>query len=137
MMAPDKDLNEYMGIKKYAPYRKERETWDSRRGERLKEFKQKVTPRVSELIGDSGLSTERTPKRRRGKKERMREKEAQGDEEVVPDDEKGGVQENRREKVVQKASQPEVGAEEASDDEPARKKRRRHKKLTKAEGGLE
>jgi protein KRI1 len=47
LLADDKDLNEYVGLKKLAPYRKQRDAWDARRGERLGEFKMKLSGRVS------------------------------------------------------------------------------------------
>ena len=44
LMATDAELNSYMGIKKYAPYRKEGKgrNWDAQRGARLKELKDKL-----------------------------------------------------------------------------------------------
>ena len=52
LLADDKDLNEYVGLKKLAPYRKQRETWDTKRGERLREFKKKVSGRLEETGAD-------------------------------------------------------------------------------------
>ena len=45
LMANDKDLNQYMGVKKLAPYRKAG-TWDQKRGERLKDLKGKLKDKV-------------------------------------------------------------------------------------------
>jgi protein KRI1 len=76
LMADDTDLNQYMSIKKYAPYRKNT-MWDRNRGERLKEFKQKVK---SCTLGDAGqINSE--PKKRKGKKERMRLKQIEEEKE--------------------------------------------------------
>ncbi|KAI9465171.1 KRI1-like family C-terminal-domain-containing protein, partial [Lactarius psammicola] len=47
LLADDKDLNEYVGLKKLAPYRKQRDTWDAKRGERLREFKKKLSGHAS------------------------------------------------------------------------------------------
>ncbi|KAH9961622.1 KRI1-like family-domain-containing protein [Russula compacta] len=86
LLADDKDLNEYVGLKKLAPYRRLRDTWDARRGERLREFKTKVSARVGEADDDVVLAEhlmdgERKVKRRKGKKERMRERAARAPEE--------------------------------------------------------
>lgn len=79
MLADDKDLNEYVGLKKLAPYRKLGDTWDAKRGERLREFKTKVSARVGRIgadiiLAEHSMDGERKAKRRKGKKERMREK---------------------------------------------------------------
>jgi protein KRI1 len=78
LLADDKDLNEYVGLKKLAPYRKQRETWDAKRGERLREFKMKLSGRASGAGVDvnEGEYLNNVKKKRKGKKERMREKEA-------------------------------------------------------------
>ena len=80
LMATDAELNTYMGLKKYAPYRKEGKgrNWDGQRASRLGELKQKLRERG--VAGDTGaraagLDGEKT-KKRKGKKERMREKAA-------------------------------------------------------------
>jgi len=46
LLADDKDPNEYVGLKKLAPYRKQRDTWDAKRGKRFHEFKKKLSGRV-------------------------------------------------------------------------------------------
>jgi protein KRI1 len=45
LLADDKDLNEYNGLKKLAPYSKQRETWDAGRSGHLREFKIEVSGR--------------------------------------------------------------------------------------------
>ncbi|KAF8648547.1 hypothetical protein AX16_006251 [Volvariella volvacea WC 439] len=81
LMATDKELNEYMSVKKYAPYRKE-SGWNRNRGEKLKEFKDKVTPRMNKWGVDDKSATEdgqKPKKKRKGKKERQKAKaEAEG-----------------------------------------------------------
>ena len=72
-MADDKDLNQYMGVKKLAPYRKAG-TWDQKRGERLKEFKTKMKDRMGHYDAES--SEARPQKKRKGKKERQKAKQA-------------------------------------------------------------
>ncbi|KAH9006285.1 Krr1-domain-containing protein, partial [Lactarius hatsudake] len=74
LLADDKDLNEYVGLKKLAPYRKQRDMWDARRGERLGEFKKKLSERAGVDLNESEHPN--NAKKRKGKKERMREKAA-------------------------------------------------------------
>ncbi|KAG1824420.1 KRI1-like family C-terminal-domain-containing protein [Suillus subaureus] len=73
LMATDKDLNQYVSVKRYAPYRAEK--WDHNRGERLQEFREKMKQRVG-AIGTSHRSEDPTPKKRLGKKERHKLKAA-------------------------------------------------------------
>lgn len=76
LMATDAELNEYVGLKKLAPYRKKngRDDWDSKRTERLKEFKEKVRSRAG-LSSWAATSEEQQPrKKRKGKNERERAK---------------------------------------------------------------
>lgn len=84
-MATDAELNEYVGLKKLAPYRKgkNRDGWDPKRVERLKELKSKVGSRIGGLHASStptwgraaGTEEDRdVKKKRKGKKERERAK---------------------------------------------------------------
>jgi len=73
LMANDRELNEYVSVKRYAPYRAEK--WDHNRGERLKEFRGKLKERVG-VSGTSHRSEDATPKKRLGKKERQKMKVA-------------------------------------------------------------
>ena len=106
LLADDKDLNEYVGLKKLAPYRKQRDTWDAKRSERLREFKKKLSERVSGVGVDfnEGEYGKNKTKKRKGKKERMREK------------------------AVHAPVETDAVADERETDEPVRKKRRRQKK---------
>ncbi|KAJ7198553.1 KRI1-like family C-terminal-domain-containing protein [Mycena pura] len=75
LLAKDSELNEYMGIKKYAPYRTENKSgWDSNRGERLRGLKDKLKERRSELAEEEPSRDRQIKKKRKGKKERMKEK---------------------------------------------------------------
>jgi protein KRI1 len=134
LLADDKDLNEYVGLKKLAPYRKQRDTWDAKRGERLREFKKKVSGRLEETGANDAtmehlVDGEHKAKKRKGKKERTREKAARVAEgtEVV------------QEVETKTTNSPRKTAEEQSEDvgedmgitassEPVKKKRRRQKK---------
>ena len=106
LLADDKDLNEYVGLKKLAPYRKQRDMWDAKRSERLREFKMKLSERVSGVGVDfnEGEHGKNKTKKRKGKKERMRER------------------------AVHAPVETDVVADERETDEPVRKKRRRQKK---------
>ncbi|OBZ65900.1 Protein kri1 [Grifola frondosa] len=77
LMATDAELNTYVGIKKYAPYRKEGKgkTWDAQRSSRLKELRDRLKERG---VGgeDRAAGGGEKVKKRKGKKERMKEKAA-------------------------------------------------------------
>ncbi|KAH9963018.1 KRI1-like family C-terminal-domain-containing protein [Russula compacta] len=123
LLADDKDLNEYVGLKKLAPYRKLRDTWDARRGERLREFKTKVSARV-----------EKQMTMRKGKKERMRERAARAPEEceVAGEVETKATDSPRRSnKHANRLHDEEEGGGYVSmttGGEPMKKKRRRQKR---------
>ena len=133
LLADDKDLNEYVGLKKLAPFRKQRGTWDAKRGERLREFKNKISGRLGEADA-SGIAaehhhrlvdSERKTKKRKGRKERMREKateEAEVAEMVAIDSPR---QSNKRTE------------NEEAPSEPVKKKRRRQKKAENRNKGAE
>ncbi|KAJ7072840.1 Krr1-domain-containing protein [Mycena amicta] len=109
LQAKDSELNEYMGIKKYAPYRQENKSaWDKTRNERLREFKGKMQERAG-FVAEEQLDGQ-AKKKRKGKKERMKEKAEAGDKEPEP----------------QKRKRDEEGEEELV--EGGKKKRRRKKK---------
>jgi protein KRI1 len=127
LLADEKDLNEYVGLKKLAPYRKAGDTWDAKRGERLWEFKKKVSMHVdrfgTEVVEVDG--ERRGTKKRRGKKERMREKavhpmsaEVEADAADVP-------------QPSNKATKQPRDEEDEVATTPVKKKRRRQKKSAK------
>jgi protein KRI1 len=135
LLADDKDLNEYVGLKKLAPYRKQRDTWDAKRQARLREFKNKVSAQLEEAGADVFtlehlVDGERRAKKRKGRKERMREKDAR-----VPDEVET--------KAMDSPGQSNKHATRQSDDEedeylgniavsePVKKKRRRQKRVEK------
>ena len=79
-MATDQELNEYMGVKKYAPYRKEAR-WDPKRVDRLKAFKEKISERASVAgIGQGSGTADKSTKKRKGKKERLKLRAGAADE---------------------------------------------------------
>ncbi|KAL4071268.1 hypothetical protein V8B97DRAFT_2104210 [Scleroderma yunnanense] len=93
LLATDAELNAYVGLKKIAPYRLsgKGKSWDSKRNERLKEFREKLRARIGGGEGDwviGGSSDRRRAdggseggekKKRLGKKERAKMK-ASGEE---------------------------------------------------------
>lgn len=114
-MATDQELNAYMSVKKYAPYRKEA-GWDHKRGERLKEFKTAIGTRMTEN-GMASEVGEKPKKKRKGKKERLKSK---AETIATPADEQDSPQEDKKRK------QEDTNQQEG-DDNYSRKKRRRHK----------
>lgn len=137
LLADDKDLNEYVGLKKLAPYRKQRDTWDANRGERLREFKKKVSGRLEETGANDAtmehlVDGEHKAKKRKGKKERTREKAAQVAEgtEVVQEVETkttdSPTKSNKRAKEQNEDVEEDMGITASS--EPVKKRRRRQKK---------
>ncbi|KAH9833455.1 KRI1-like family C-terminal-domain-containing protein [Rhodofomes roseus] len=145
LMATDAELNQFMGVKKLAPYRKEGKgkTWDGQRTARLKELKDKLKDRGI-VLGEGGADRDRTekPKKRKGKKERMREKvtAAGGDAEAgeaaggaedgydSADVEKEAGRKAKRRKVDEEDGRMDSVKNGDGQDESTRKKRRRHKK---------
>ncbi|KAI0317422.1 KRI1-like family C-terminal-domain-containing protein [Amylostereum chailletii] len=124
LMADDRDLNEYVGLKKYAPYRKEKDRWDAKRPEKLQEFKQKLTARGVDTHVDGQGEEERKEKKRKGKKERMKAKAAQvttGEAEEMGEEAAVKSLKRSREDPVQEDNESERNGD-------TKKKRRRHKK---------
>ncbi|KAF9471233.1 hypothetical protein BDN70DRAFT_998692 [Pholiota conissans] len=89
LMATDQELNEYMSVKKYAPYREDkanRNRWNPKSQEKLHEIKAKVGERLGTTFASStsrrsaphGGEEGEKPKKRKGKKERMKLKAALG-----------------------------------------------------------
>ena len=69
LMATDAELNQYLSVKRYAPYRKEGR-WDNTRNDRLKELKGKLAER-SGKTGEDAEEGEKNRRKRKGKKERQ------------------------------------------------------------------
>lgn len=137
LLADDKDLNEYVGLKKLAPYRKQRDTWDAKRGERLREFKKKVSGRLEETGTNEStmehlVHGEHKAKKRKGKKERTREKATRVAEgtEVVQEVETKTTNPSRESNKRAKEQSGDMGEDMGitSSSEPVKKKRRRQKK---------
>jgi len=126
LLASDAELNAYMGVKKYATYRKGKERWDASQGERLRELKGKVGARAWGAWrtggGEEGDGSDKKKAKRKGKKEREREKVAPpAPAEPAPAMVAEGKKDGKRKK------QTEVEVEDAG-EETHRPKRRRKKK---------
>jgi protein KRI1 len=132
LMATDTELNQYLSVKKYAPYRKEN-NWDKGRVDRLKDLKQTVAER-SRGMGMSGggsyqdVNGERA-KKRKGKKERLKMKAAadggvEGGDNVRVEVEDGDkLNGKRKHEKVEETETAQEGTTSGG------KKRRRHKKM--------
>jgi protein KRI1 len=104
LMATDAELNSYVGLKRLAPYRKDK--FDPRRPEKLKEFRKGLAARgVYENKWGAGGQAEEKTKKRKGKKERQKEKARAAMEEAIKWEQAQGSEEGQ--------------------DEPKKKKRKR------------
>uniref|UniRef100_D8QA87 Kri1-like C-terminal domain-containing protein n=1 Tax=Schizophyllum commune (strain H4-8 / FGSC 9210) TaxID=578458 RepID=D8QA87_SCHCM len=79
LMATDKELNEYMSIKKYAPYKRDNK-WDPKRPDKIRELRHKIGERTGGRMpfaagGEGGQDGEKK-KKRKGKSERKKAKAA-------------------------------------------------------------
>lgn len=139
LLADDAELNEYVGLKKLAPYRrgkdgKTKSGWDKGRGERLKEFKRKLNEKwgsVAETASGGagkGEDGERPAKKRKGKKERQKEKMAAAQVDDNDGNADGELEEDRQDTLEQAT---EDGQEHTVDGAcSSRKRRRKHKKAS-------
>jgi protein KRI1 len=78
LRAQDAELNAYVGLRQFAPYREGKKRWDGQRPERLGEFRSALAARgvVVEKRVREAEDGERPAKKRKGKKERLRERAA-------------------------------------------------------------
>ncbi|KAF9494199.1 Krr1-domain-containing protein [Pleurotus eryngii] len=141
LMATDAELNEFMSIKKYAPYRTGPKRWDNTRNEKLKELRRKIAERTGTKLEEEGARNRRTGgtgageravKKRKGKKERMKMK-GLADEQEDGEDIKATPlkEEGKRKRADDVAEMVEETKEKEKDiDAPAKKRRRKHKKET-------
>ncbi|KAG6837798.1 hypothetical protein H0H93_016166 [Arthromyces matolae] len=139
LMATDQELNEYVGIKKFAPYR-QGSKWDTKRNDRLMELRAKMAERTGKDIreirktgGHNGAEEgDRPAKKRKGKKERMKLKVAAGAEdedetaqEALTVDPQPSSKRKRGEDAAVVAREDEERPEEGA---ASKKKRRRKQK---------
>jgi protein KRI1 len=133
LMATDTELNQYLSVKKYAPYRKDN-NWDQTRGDRLKELKQSVAERSKGAYGMGMSGSEPTPdgdgervKKRKGKKERLKMKAARNDAVEGGGNVRVGAEVGDKLNGKRKHEKMD-GAEGAQEGTPSHKRKRRHKK---------
>ncbi|KAI0048814.1 hypothetical protein FA95DRAFT_997648 [Auriscalpium vulgare] len=139
LVADDRDLNEYMGIKKIAPYRKEKSVWDPRRATRLRELKAKLSGKGAAVQMQAEEGEVKPAKKRKGKKERLKAKAAVGAGEGEGDGEGEGEAHDGGGEGEEKAKRRRGNGEEVEEEHeegPAKKKRRRHKKGGKESHGV-
>ncbi|KAI0343514.1 Krr1-domain-containing protein [Trametopsis cervina] len=135
LLATDAELNQYMGLKKLAPYRKEGSTWDKNRGTRLRELKTSLQQRRTAIGASedpSSLGSEKATKKRKGKKERMRAKVVT-EQDVEPNEDEVKAEEAEPHARKRKADDDVSMADDGADDQevPPKTKRRRQKKSGK------
>ncbi|KAF7428854.1 hypothetical protein PC9H_008086 [Pleurotus ostreatus] len=140
LMATDAELNEFMSIKKYAPYRTGPKRWDNTRNEKLKELRRKIAERTGMKFGEDGARERRTGgtgvgeravKKRKGKKERMKMKGLGEGQEDGKDGEAIKVTPVKEEGKRKRADDVAEVVEETKGndiDAPVNKRRRKHKK---------
>ncbi|KAK1231656.1 Kinetochore protein Spc24 [Marasmius sp. AFHP31] len=129
LLATDQELNEYMSIKKYAPYR-EGSKWDMKRNERLQELKAKITQRRGDVTsGDHTDEIQRPAKKRKGKKERMKMKilaEPSNSDVTGEGMEMEGTGSSTS--AVKRKRPVDEGEGDHEEEKPSKKKRNRHKR---------
>lgn len=134
LLATDQELNEYMSVKKYAPYRKEAR-WDSKRVDRLKEFKNKISERIA--VSKTGEETaDKSTKKRKGKKERSKLKAAVAAEDgdmgtKALNSSPGILDELKREREYEDGDDLAGNLQESENH--GKKRRRKRRKLEKSE----
>jgi protein KRI1 len=125
LLAKDAELNEYMSVKKYAPYRADNKAgWDKTRVDRLRELKGKVKERMGGLDMEPQDRDGQVKKRRKGKKERQKDKGIDVDGAQPAE---GEVGEDAGLKRKRDAENEDAG-DAAQASEGGKKKRRRKKK---------
>ncbi|KAF4620849.1 hypothetical protein D9613_001050 [Agrocybe pediades] len=153
LVAKDQELNEYMSVKKYAPYRKERGQYTKSAQDKLHELKAKLSERIASNFGTSAGTTTRkrrrseamdehphqgeNVKKRKGKKERMRIKALNGDGEVAVEEgsstpavnSQDSKMESKKKKHEQDLDAMDVSdLKEGGEAAAAKKKRKRNRK---------
>ena len=133
LMATDQELNEYMSVKKYAPYRHDKsnpQRWNKKTQEKLHELKAKIGERAgTSFINGSGGRREDGKdkvKKRKGKKERMKLKAVNGDADGTADIEMeegppNGVEPKAPERKGKDSKKRKRNSEEGLEDEEGRR----------------
>jgi len=146
LMATDQELNEYMSVKKYAPYRQDKNNRNKKTQEKLHELKAKIGERAGTSFMDGsrgqgrGEAGQEKVKKRKGKKERMKLKAVNGDADGAADAEMGELMANRggksskkrkrdskEDRCLEKDKKADEDCISNEDGERALKKRRKRK----------
>ena len=140
LLATDQELNNYVSVKKYAPYRQDkgdRYRWNKKDQEKLHELKSTIKNRTGNAFGMRSTAGGRTSneggekaKKRKGKKERMKAKVAHGQPEEISE-----VQANDQTITVadqettsfKKRKRDDKGIVQPGEPEPQKKKKRKRK----------
>ncbi|KAL1719819.1 KRI1-like family C-terminal-domain-containing protein [Schizophyllum commune] len=128
LMATDKELNEYMSIKKYAPYKRDNK-WDPKRPDKIRELRHKIGERTGGRMpfaagGEGGQDGEKK-KKRKGKSERKKAKAAAGEGGGEGEDVNG---EEAAPTLGKREREEATPADVAGDGQAAKKRKRKHKK---------
>ena len=141
-MATDKELNEYMSVKKYAPYRlakADKYRFGNAQQEKLRDLKGRVAERAGGVFGFGGTGQaegDLKPKKRMGKKERKRLKsDLDGAEEDVETVAQGGSEDLSGSKKRKREKDDNSGADgtkgrgvgDNQESVPTKKRKRKHK----------
>lgn len=120
LLADDKDLNEYVGLRRVAaPYRKDKgRTWDAQRADKLKELRKKLGERNGDADDEKARVGTSDTKKRKGKKERQREKLITASTDTAQTGDEGDI--SHTEGVDHNAN--------ADEARPSKKRKRKHKK---------
>jgi protein KRI1 len=96
LLATDQELNNYVSVKKYAPYRQDkgdRHRWNKKDQEKLHELKSIIKNRTGNTFGNRSMGGGQASsdggekaKKRKGKKERMKAKVALGQPEDISEE---------------------------------------------------
>lgn len=145
-MATDQELNEYMSVKKYAPYRRERGHYNKSTQEKLHDLKAKLGERVGPAFGNAATRGKapgadhqegEKVKKRKGKKERMKMKALNGEDgDAVTQDippaaskvtgvDEGSKKDKKRKREQDQNPSPTEVANAGEDGETATKKKRK------------
>ena len=129
LLATDQELNEYVSIKKYAPYRRDF-SWDKDRNAKLRDLKMRIAERTGiDASGDRGGGVDgqtrgaKPAKKRKGRKERMKAKAAA--EAAANDTTEDEAQQLGKRKLDDQA---EDAHDAGNGDAGTKKRKRRHKK---------
>jgi protein KRI1 len=122
LSATDAELNQYISVKKYAPYRRKEGRWDQTHADKLWELRRILQERGVVPDNPEGGDDERPAKKRKGKRERMKTKEA-----AAVNTLNDSIEQNLDGQQASSSSK-RIGDEGDRDERPGRRKRKRRVK---------